>query len=81
MTVEARDFHLEEYKHLKQQISSLLDRVTTIIQFILGAIAAVYAWLITNGVNTSVGMWIPVVLALFGAVAGWSLLLGAALGL
>jgi hypothetical protein len=65
MTVEPREFHFEEYKHLKQQISSLLDRVTTIIQFILGAAAAVYAWVITNGVNAAAGMWIPVVLFLF----------------
>jgi hypothetical protein len=62
MTVEPREFHFEEYKHLKQQISSLLDRVTTIIQFILGAAAAVYAWVITNGVNAAAGMWTPVVL-------------------
>jgi hypothetical protein len=65
MTVETRDFHFEEYKHLKAEISSLLDRVTTIIQFILGAMAAVYAWLLTNGGNVSKGMYIPFMLAMF----------------
>jgi hypothetical protein len=56
MTAGARDFHLEEYKHLKQQISSLIDKVVTIVQYVLGGVAAVYAWLITNQATHSEGM-------------------------
>lgn len=68
MTVEARDFHLEEYKHFKQEISSLMDRVWTIIQFLLGASAAVYAWLLANAVNASKGVWIPFLLSVIGTM-------------
>jgi hypothetical protein len=68
VTVGPREFHLEEYKHLKQQIMSNQDRVSTIIKFVLGGIAAVYAWIITNKAGNSDGMWIPVLLSFYGAL-------------
>src|SRR4051812_14418263 len=72
MTVEPREFHLEEYKLLKQQISSLIERVSTIIQYVLGGIAVFYTWLITNAnihdLMNSGAMWIPVLLSFFGVL-------------
>jgi hypothetical protein len=68
MTVDARDFHLEEYKHFTQEISSLMDRVWTITQFLLGGTAAIYAWILTNGVNVAIGMWMPFFLSLFATL-------------
>jgi hypothetical protein len=68
MTVEPSEFHFEEYKQLKKQLLSLLDRVSTIIQYVLGGIAAIYTWLITHSMSNSVAMWIPVGLSFFGMV-------------
>ena len=68
MTAGPREFHLEEYKHLKQQIMSNQDRVTTIIRYVLAGIAAVYAWIISNNLYDSEGMWIPVLFSFFGSL-------------
>jgi hypothetical protein len=57
-TVDATEFHLEEYKHLKQEITSLTDRV---FLYVLGGIVAISTWLLAHNtmgrLNLSLGLW------------------------
>ena len=69
-TVDAREFHLEEYKHLKQEITSLTDRVFV---YVSGGIVAICTWLLAHNtmgwLNLSLGLWmISVVLAFFAVI-------------
>jgi hypothetical protein len=59
-------FHLEEYKIMKQQKYSLIDRLSTVSQYVLGGVAALYAWLLTHNLNVFWGIYIPFLLSLSG---------------
>jgi hypothetical protein len=73
MTIDPKEFHHEEYQRLRQQIASLSDRISTIVQYVLGGIAALGAWILTNyknkqDISASKGLWIPVLISFFGMV-------------
>ncbi|MGE8153243.1 hypothetical protein ACQKP5_18600 [Pseudomonas vancouverensis] len=74
MSDEQREFHLEEFKQLKSEISSLLARVETLFKYGLIGSAAVYTWFLTqfgladSGLSSEVlllGFLIPPVLVFF----------------
>jgi hypothetical protein len=48
MTEQQREFHMEEFRQLKAEISSLLARVETLFKYGLIGSAAVYSWFLTN---------------------------------
>ncbi|VVP24281.1 hypothetical protein PS862_04018 [Pseudomonas fluorescens] len=41
-------FHMEEFKQLKSEIGTLLQRIETLIKFSLFGGVAIYAWILTN---------------------------------
>ena len=45
------DFHLEEYKQLKIEVSSLLGRIETLSRYCLVVAAGVFSWLAAQGVG------------------------------
>jgi hypothetical protein len=65
MTDDERDFHLNEHEHFKKEISSLTDRQSSILQYVLGGAAAIYTWALTNHVYLAA--FIPALLSVFGA--------------
>jgi len=48
------DFHLEEYKQLKAEVSSLLGRIETLSRYCLVVAAGVFSWLAAQGVGAGV---------------------------
>jgi hypothetical protein len=42
MPVDAEEFHLEECKLLKHSISTLMDRISTILQYVFGRVFLQY---------------------------------------
>jgi hypothetical protein len=48
MPPSPNDFHLEEYKILKQRVNALTDSMLSIVQYLIAGIAAVYTWLLTH---------------------------------
>jgi hypothetical protein len=65
MTDDERDFHLDEHEHFKKEISSLTDRQSGTLQYVLGGTAAIYLWALTNHIYLAA--FIPVLLSVFGA--------------
>lgn len=59
MNESAREFHLEEFKHMKLEISALLARIETLARLGLVVSAAVFSWLATQGFGpgTTEGTW------------------------
>lgn len=48
MASDAKDFHIEEFKQIKSEISILLNRIEALIKFALFGGVAIYAWVLTN---------------------------------
>lgn len=46
-----REFHVEEYKQLKAEISGLLARIETLARYCLVVAAGVFSWLAVQGVG------------------------------
>lgn len=59
MNGSAHEFHLEEFKLMKQEISALLGRIETLARLGLVVSAAVFSWLATQGFGpgTIEGTW------------------------
>ncbi|MGL6244523.1 hypothetical protein [Pseudomonas sp.] len=53
MTENQRQFHLEEFRQLKSEISMLLERVASLFKYGLIGSAAVYSWFLTNSITTA----------------------------
>jgi hypothetical protein len=68
MTDSERSFELllEEYKHLKEEVSVLDEKMGTVLQYVLGSSAALYAWAFAH--HSALSALIPIGLSLAGAV-------------
>ncbi len=47
----SNDFHLEEYRQLKAEVSSLLVRIETLSRYCLFVAAGVFSWLAVQGIG------------------------------
>jgi FtsH-binding integral membrane protein len=48
MNADQRDFHVEEFRQIKAEISTLLERVASLFKYGLIGSAAIYAWFLTR---------------------------------
>lgn len=49
--ITKEEFHLEEYKQLKAEVSGLLARIETLARYSLLVSAVVYSWLAVQGID------------------------------
>ena len=79
MTNEQRQFHIEEYKLVRQEINDRRNGVQTLEFYAVSAMAAIYAWLATNDPSNPfyrLAVWAPVMfpplvgIRSFGAMTG-----------
>ena len=74
MFIAGKEFHLKEYESLRKEMGELVEHSRKLEIYALGGIAAFYAWYLTS---TSLRLpkellWIPVFLAMLGALRSWS---------
>ena len=62
MNERSREFHLEEFRQLKGEISILLERVASLFKYGLLGSAGVYSWFLTHWVDNPAGKQPPDVL-------------------
>ena len=55
MTPEQHTFHLEEFKHLKSELSGLMSSAQTLMRYAIVVSAAVFAWLAVQGIGQAQG--------------------------
>ncbi|MGE8064807.1 hypothetical protein [Pseudomonas sp. NPDC089569] len=48
MSPDQRDFHVEEFRQLKAEISTMLERIASLFKYGLIGSAAIYSWFLTN---------------------------------
>ena len=51
MDEHTRQFHLEEYKQLRSEITGLLSRIELLFRYSLLVVATVFAWLLVNSLS------------------------------
>lgn len=69
-----KEFHLKEYESLKKEIFDLVEHSRKLEIYVVGAMAAFYAWFIKEQPVTS-ALCIPIVLALLGGFRAFSTLI------
>jgi hypothetical protein len=69
------EFHIEEYRTLRAEISELLNESRAIERYVLLGSGAVWAWLVTKN-NSNLPLlswWIPLFFSFFGAFRSYAL--------
>ena len=51
MDENVRQFHLEEYKQLRSEMTGLLSRIELLFRYSLVVVATVFAWLLVNSLS------------------------------
>ena len=66
--IEYEKLRIEQYKSLNEQVLKIVEATTNMERFVLGAAAALYAYLASNRPPHKLVWYLPVTLVLFG---GW----------
>jgi hypothetical protein len=67
-----RDFHLKEYESLKKEVADQIEHSRKLEIYVLGGLAAFYAWFSSARQVPNTVLWIPVVLSALGAFRSWA---------
>jgi hypothetical protein len=51
ITGDARNFHLEEYKQLRTEVTGLLARIELLFRYSMVVAATIFAWLVSNSLG------------------------------
>jgi hypothetical protein len=56
LTPEEREFHIEEFKHLKSEVTGILSSINTLARYVIVVSAGVFAWLAVQGLGVVPGV-------------------------
>jgi hypothetical protein len=67
------EIHLSQYSLLREEVVSHVAETRRVEVYAVGGVAAVYAWLVTHGIELSAAWFIPVMFPLLGAIRSYAL--------
>jgi hypothetical protein len=67
-----RDFHLKEYESLKKEVADQIEHSRKLEIYMLGGLAAFYAWFSNARQVPNTALCIPIALSVLGALRSWA---------